>query len=143
MSRTDSDWVAWTREHRVAYEIAPLLETRGGERLQSGFSVTFYAAAPMGAAAGEERQAAGRLLLEELRALAEAAAPEAARQARVELDPPHAALLRPENEFKPEVALTWRAFHPGEPAPVTAEDRDRLAAFEKRLAELGLKRGRW
>jgi hypothetical protein len=33
--------------------------------------------------------------------------------------------------------------HPGEPTPVTAEDRERLSWLEKRLAELGLKRGRW
>jgi hypothetical protein len=38
----------------------------------------------------------------------------------VELDPPRTAFLRPENEFKPEVGLTWRIFRPGEPEPVTA-----------------------
>jgi hypothetical protein len=143
MSRTDADWVAWTREHRVAYELAPLLEMQGGDRVQSGFTLSLYASAPMDKAAGAERQEAGRKLWEELRALAEAAVPAAERTARVELDPPRTALLRPENEFKPEVGLTWRIFHVGEAAPVTAEDRERLAALEKRLSALGLKRGRW
>ena len=143
MSRSDADWVAFTREHRVAYELTPLMEGRGNERVQSGFSLTLYAAAPMDKAAGGERQEAGRRLWDELRALAEAAVPQTERGARVELDPPHTAVLRPENEFKPEVGLTWRISHPGEPTPVTAEDRERLTSLEKRLAELGLKRGRW
>ena len=143
MPRTEADWVAWTREHRVSYELAPLLEARGGDKVQSGFTLSLYAAAPMDKAAGAERQEAGRKLWDELRALAEAAVPAAERTARVELDPPRTALLRPENEFKPEVGLTWSIFRPGEPVPVTAEERDRLASLEKRLAALGLKRGRW
>ena len=142
MSRSDADWVAWTREHRVAYELAPLVEMRGSDKLQSGFTLTLYAAAPMDKAAGAARQEAGRKLWDELRALAEDAVPLAERTARVELDPPHTALLRPENEFKPEVGLTWRIFH-AELTPVTPEDRERLAGLEKRLAALGLKRGRW
>jgi hypothetical protein len=143
MSRSDADWVVWTREHRVAYELAPLLEMPGGDRVQAGFTLSLYAAAPMDKAAGAERQEAGRQLWEELKALAEAAVPAAERTARVELDPPRTAYLRPENELKPEVGLTWRIFRPGEPVPVTTEDRERLSGLEKRLAALGLKRGRW
>ncbi len=143
MPRTEADWVAWTREHRVAYELAPLLEMRTGDKVQSGFTLSLYAAAPMDKAAGAERQEAGRKLWEELRALAEAAVPAAERTARVELDPPRTAMLRPENEFKPEVGLTWRIFRPGEPVAATAEDREALASLEKRLSALGLKRGRW
>jgi hypothetical protein len=143
MSRTDADWVAWTRENRVAYEIAPLLEVQGGERVQSGFSLTFYAAVPMDKAAGQERQEAARVLREELVALAEAAAPPSERASRVQLEPPRTAVLRPENEFKPEVGLTWQVLHKGEARPTSDEDRERIAAFEKRLAALGLKRGRW
>ena len=143
MPRTDADWVAWTREHRVAYELAPLLEARAGDKVQSGFTLTLYAAVPMDKPGGAERQEAGRQLWDELRALAEAAVPPEDRKARMELDPPRTALLRPENEFKPEVGLTWRIFRPGEPAPATAEDREALASLEKRLTALGLKRGRW
>jgi len=143
MTRTEADWVAWTREHRVAYELSPLLEMQGGDKVQSGFTLSLYASAPMEKAAGAERQAAARKLWEELRALAEAAVPPGERTARVELDPPRTAMLRPENEFKPEVGLTWRILRSGQPTPATAEDRERLAALEKRLAALGLKRGRW
>jgi hypothetical protein len=143
MSRTDADWVAWTRENRVAYEIAPLVEMQGGERVQSGFTVTLYAAVPMEKAAGQERHDAARVLREELVALAEAAAPSADRAARVQLEPPRTAVLRPENEFKPEVGLTWQVLHKGEARPTSEEDRDKIAAFEKRLQALGLKRGRW
>lgn len=143
MSRSDAEWGAWTREHRVAYELAPLLEMRRGEKVPAGFTLSLYAAIPMELPAGAERQQAYRELLGELQALLEAAVPAEKRSARVELDPPRTALLRPENEFKPEVGLTWRLFHPGEPAPATAEDRERLAALEKRLAALGLKRGHW
>ncbi|MFI4946928.1 MAG: hypothetical protein ACHP85_26850, partial [Burkholderiales bacterium] len=103
MSRSDADWVVWTREHRVAYEIAPIVEMRGGERVQPGFMLTIYAAAPMEKAPGQERQDAARGLREELVALAEAAVPAAERKSRVTLEPPRAAVLRPENEFKPEV----------------------------------------
>jgi hypothetical protein len=143
MARTEADWVTWTREHRVAYELTPLMEMRdGGDKVQSGFTLSLYAAAPMDKAAGAERQEAGHQLWEELRALAEAAVPAAERQGRVQQDPPHTALLRPENEFKPEVGLTWRIVH-ADMTPTTAEDRERLPELEKRLATLGLKRGRW
>jgi hypothetical protein len=119
------------------------METRdGGDKVQSGFSLSLYAAAPMDKAAGAERQEAGRLLWEDLRALAEAAVPAAERTGRLEQDPPHTALLRPENEFKPEVGLTWRIVH-ADMTAVTAEDRERLPGLEKRLGALGLKRGRW
>jgi hypothetical protein len=143
MGRSDDEWVAWTREHRVAYELAPLVEPRGKDKVQSGFTLTFYAAVPMDKPAGDVRQQAGRQLHEELRALAQAAVPAGERNARVELDPPRTAVLRPENEFKPEVGLTWRILHADESAPVTSQDRERLAQLEKRLAALGLKRGRW
>jgi hypothetical protein len=143
LPRTEADWVAWTREHRVAYELAPLLEMRTGDKVQSGFTLSLYAAAPMDKAAGAERQEAGRQLWEELRALAEAAVPAAERAARVELEPPRTAMLRPENEFKPEVGLTWQIYYPGDPRATTDADRERIAEFEKRLAALGLKRGRW
>ena len=53
-------------------------------------------------------------------------------------------MLRPENELVPEVCLSWRIFHPQEYlTAVTDEDRESLAMCEKRLRELGLKRGHW
>ena len=47
MDRDDAAWKVWTREHRVAYEVAPLVETMdGGGEVRSGFTLTIYAAAP-------------------------------------------------------------------------------------------------
>lgn len=143
MTRSDAEWADWAREHRVAFEVQPLLEMRRGEKVQAGFTVTLYAAAPMEEAPGADRQEAIRRLREELRALAQAAAPPERGAARAELDPPHAAVLRPENEFEPEVALTWRVFYPDDLTPVTVEDRQALSRVEKRLLALGLKQGRW
>jgi hypothetical protein len=66
------------------------------------------------------------------------------RTERAELEPPHAALLRPENEFKPEVGLTWRIFHANDYlTPVTTGDREHLAQLEKRLLALGLRQRAW
>ena len=144
MGRSDAEWVEWARAQRAAFEVAPLVELRGSEKLQVGFTLTLYAAVPMEVSPGAERQQAAVKLREELSALAEAAVPETERRARVELEPPHTALLRPENEFKPEVGLTWRMFHKDEYLkPVTAEDRESLARLEKRLVALGLKHGHW
>lgn len=143
MGRSDDEWVAWTREHRVAYELAPLVEPRGKDKVQSGFTLTFYAAVPMDKPAGDVRQQAGRQLHEELRALAQAAVPAGERNARVELDPPRTAVLRPENEFKPEVGLTFHLFPRGRSmSAVTAEDRERMTQVEKRLLAFGVKQGR-
>ncbi len=144
MGRSDAEWPAWAREHRAAFEVAPLVELRGGEKMQVGFTLSLYAAVPMDLPAGAERQQAGRALWQELREVAEAAVPDGERGARAELDPPHTALLRPENEFKPEVGLTWRLFHEDDYfKSVTNEDRERLARLEQRLSAMGLKRGRW
>lgn len=145
MSRSDTEWAEWAREHRAAFEVAPLMEVRGGERLQVGFTLSLYAAAPMEKAPGHDRQEAAQQLWEELRTLAQSAVPEDERVgARAELEPPHAALLRPENEFKPEVGLTWRIFHADEYLQaVTAGDRERLAHLEKRLLAMGLKQKAW
>lgn len=144
MGRSDDEWVAWASENRAAFEVAPIVEARDGEKLQVGFTLTLYAGAPMKLPAGAERQQAAARVRDELRELAEAAVPSNERSGRVELEPPHAALLRPENEFKPEVGLTWRVTHEDEYLKaVSAEDRERLARLEKRLVALGLKHGHW
>jgi len=144
MGRSDAEWAAWAREHRVAFEVAPLIEQHDEQKLQVGFTLSLYAAVPMQLPAGAERQQAGRALWQELRELAEAAVPEAERRGRVELEPPHTALLRPENEFKPEVGLTWRLSHKDEYLkPVSSDDREILARLEKRLVAMGLKHHHW
>ena len=144
MSRSDADWVAWTREHRVSYELAPLLETRGGDKVQSGFTLSLYAAAPMDKAAGAERQEAGRKLWDELRPSPRSRSRSRSGRRASELDPPRTALLRPGERVqargRADLAHLPARANPRRSRPRTAIA---LASLEKRLAALGLKRGRW
>jgi hypothetical protein len=145
MSRTDAEWTAWARKNRASFEVAPLVELRGKERMQIGFALTLYVELPMETAPGKERQEAVRRLQEEMSALVKAAIPPGEGVARAELEPPRtAAMLRPENDLRPEVALTWRIFHSDEyMKPVTTAERQGLGQFEKKLTGLGLKHGHW
>ena len=144
MSRSDAEWADWARQNRVAYEVAPIVESRGGDKVQVGFTFSLYAAIPTDKPLGRERQRAGEQLMEEMRALVQHAAPAETNPAGVSLEPPHLAVLRPENELRPEVGLTWRAVHPDEYLKtVTAEERGRMGQFEKRLSALGLRHGHW
>jgi hypothetical protein len=54
-----------------------------------------------------------------------------------------AAVLRPENEMKPEIALKARVVHEETFQAVTPDERQRMSAFEKRLAVRGLRSGHW
>jgi hypothetical protein len=143
MTRTEAEWAAWAREHRVSFQTVPLIEAVKGERVQVGFSLTLYVAAPMESAPGAQRMAAVGKLWDELKLLAEDIAPEEQRTARVQVEQPARVVLRPENEFKPEVQLTFNLFpRGGSMAAVTAEDRERVNQVEKRLLAFGVKQGR-
>jgi len=143
MTRTGAEWASWAREHRAAFQTVPLVEAVKGERLQVGFALTLYVAAPMEGGPGPQRMEAVAKLWDELKALAEDVAPEEQRTARVQLEQAARVVLRPENEFKPEVGLTFNLFpRGGGMAAVTAEDRERMAKVEKRLLALGVKHGR-
>jgi hypothetical protein len=144
MTRTEAEWANWAREHRAAFQTVPLIEAvRGAERVQVGFSLTLYVAAPMESAAGAQRAEAVGKLWDELKLLAEDVAPEEQRTARVQLEQAARVVLRPENEFKPEVQLTFNLFpRGGSMAAVTAEDRERMNQVEKRLLALGVKQNR-
>jgi len=144
MSRTDTEWAAWAKQHRVAFEVAPLMEAREGEKLQVGFALSLYAEIPMDLPPGKQRQEAGGRLKDELRACLEDAVPPAQRVAGVQMEPPRTAVLRPENELRPEISLTWRIFHADQYLKAVSEaDRGRLTAFEKRLVAMGLRHGHW
>ena len=144
MTRTEAEWASWAREHRAAFQTVPLIEAvRGAERVQVGFSLTLYVAAPMESAAGAERTEAIGKLWDELKRLAEDIAPEEERTARVQIEQAARVVLRPENEFKPEVGLTFNLFpRGGSLAAVTPEDRERMTKVEKRLLAFGVKQGR-
>ena len=143
MTRTEAEWATWAREHRAAFQTVPLVEVVRGERVQVGFSLTLYVAAPLESAPGPQRMEAVGKLWDELKLLAEDVAPEEQRTARVQLEQAARVVLRPENEFKPEVGLTFHLFpRGGSLEAVTAEDRDRMSQVEKRLLALGVKQGR-
>jgi len=144
MTRTEAEWASWAREHRAAFQTVPLIEAvRGAERVQVGFSLTLYVAAPMESAPGAQRMEAVGKLWDELKLLAEDIAPEEQRTARVQVEQAARVVLRPENEFKPEVGLTFNLFpRGGSLAAVTEEDRNRMGRLEKRLLAFGVKQGR-
>ena len=144
MTRTEAEWASWAREHRAAFQTVPLVEAvPGGERVQVGFSLTLYVAAPLESAPGPERMEAVGKRWDELKLLAEDVAPEEQRTARVQLEQAARVVLRPENEFKPEVGLTFNLFpRGGSLAAVTEEDRNRMGRLEKRLLAFGVKQGR-
>jgi len=143
MTRTEAEWATWAREHRVAFQTVPLVEAVKAERVQVGFSLTLYVAAPMESAPGAPRMEAVGKLWDELKLLAEDVAPDEQRTARVQVEQAARVVLRPENEFKPEVGLTFHLFpRGGSLAAVTEEDRARMAQLEKRLLAFGVKQNR-
>jgi len=156
MTRTEAEWAIWAREHRAAFQAEPLIETVRGERVQVGFSLTFYVAAPLERAPGAQRTDAVAKLWDELKLLAKDIVPEEQRAARVQVEQSARVVLRSEkevkpdlglmfqqNEFKPEVGLTFHVFPRGaSQAAVTDEHREKMKRFEKRLLAFGVKRAR-
>ena len=129
-------------QHRAAFEPDPLIELVRGATVRVGFSLTIYVAAPMEEAPGQRMETVRRLW-DELKELAEDVSPEAQRTSRVQLEQAARVVLRPVNEFKPEVGLTFHVLPRGESlASVTLEDRERMTRLEKRLLSFGLKAGR-
>ena len=142
MHRSEAEWAGWAREHRAAFQTVPLVEVVRGERRQVGFSITLYVAAPLDAAPGArvERVAA---LWDELTRLADDVAPPEQRAAKVQVEQAPRVVLRPENEFSPEVGLTFHVFpRGGGMEPVSEADRERMAQVERRLHAFGVKPGR-
>ncbi len=143
MTRTEAEWAGWSREHRACFQAAAIIEDVRGERVQVGFSVTVYVAAPLESKAGPQREQAVAKLWDELMLLGNDVAPPEQRTARVQVEQSARVVLRPENEFKPEVSLTFHLFPRGlSMAAVTQADRDRMAQLEKRLHAFGVKQGR-
>jgi hypothetical protein len=144
MSKSDAEWAAWAKENKVSFQATPLVELRGHEKVQVGFNLTLYGAFPPKPAA-EERREAGRKLKEEMREFLEHAAAGYEHVSRTEWQPSGMELvMRPENELRPEVSVTVRIFHGDEyMKSVTAEEREGLSRFEKRLVAMGLRAGHW
>jgi hypothetical protein len=142
---TESDDVSWARAHRACFQVGPLVEMRGKEKIQVGFTVDLYAALPLDKAAGSERIEESRRIWEHLRTVVESLRPADGSTARVEIDPRRiAAYLRPENDKEPEINLRARVFHGDQyfKGP-TADERKRMSAVESRLKEMGLRADHW
>ncbi len=140
MTRTESEWCAWARERRAAFESVPLTEQLQAERAQVGFSLTLYVEAPMNQPAGPQRTEAVRRLWDELKEFAAVVAPADRRTARVDTEQAARVVLRPENDFAPQVGLTFHLYPRGTVlAAVTADDQQRMTALKKRLLAFGLK----
>lgn len=142
---SEIDIATWAKEHKACFETSPLTEMRGSERIQVGYNVDFYALLPMEKAPGEERREAGAEIWQQLKAILEAATREGGKQARMEIESQRVgAIMRQQNDLKPEINLRARVFHADEYfTAVTPAERERLPAFEKKLVALGLKPGRW
>jgi hypothetical protein len=141
----ENDVAEWAEAHQACFEIDPLIEMRGAEKIQVGFTLELYARLPMESGPGPERRQSGAAVWERLRTILESVLPREGGSARVEIEPRRmAAVLRPENQMQPEVTLRARIFHADDLwKAVTPGDRDRREAFEKKLVAVGLKAGHW
>lgn len=141
---SDEDWLNWTREHQVRYEIGPLMEMDGGRQVQVGFEFEIAARMPSAGAEGQSRRHAIRDVQVGLKKLAEHAFPAEGEVARYEIAPLRAMAQLPSSPTAaPEVRITVRAFHKADYFQSVAEgDRRRLSALEQRLKELGVKSGK-
>ena len=142
---TESDPAAWAREHRACFQIGALVEMRGSDRIQVGFTLDLYAGLPMDKAPGAARAEESQRLWERLRTIVEGLVPSASPNVRLEIDPwRFAAYLRPENDMAPEVGLRARLFHGADYfSTVTDEERARQPAIERMLSAKGLRAGHW
>lgn len=140
----DQDTADWARTHQACFEAEPIIEMKGSQKVQEGFVLSLYARLPMDIPPGEERRKAGAALWERLRGILDQALEGQSGEVQLEVDRPRtAAVLRPENEMQPEVALRARIRHKEAFQPVTADERARMAAFEKKISALGLRAGHW
>jgi hypothetical protein len=142
---TEPDVAAWARAHRACFEVGPLVEMKGKEKLQVGFTLDLYAAFPTDKPDGAERLEEASRIWQRLKAIVDSLAPQEGEVARVDVEPQRtAAFLRPANDMAPEVGLQARIFHKGDYfAQVTGEERTRLSAVEKRLTAMGVRSGHW
>ena len=142
---TETDHEAWARTHRACFELTPLVEMRGSERIQVGFNVDLYARLPIDNELSEAPTQPAVEIWRHLKTLLETAARGGYGDARLEVDQMRSgAIMRPENKLEPEVNLRGRVFHAEHYfSAVTEEERALLPSFEERLRALGLKAGTW
>ncbi|HQZ16406.1 MAG TPA: hypothetical protein PLD86_05975 [Vicinamibacteria bacterium] len=141
---TETDNETWARTHQACFELTPLVEMRGAQRIQVGFNVDLYARFPMDKERGEARTQAAVEIWTHLRTMLETAAQGGKGDARMEVEQMRpGAVMRQENKLEPEVNLRGRVFHADYFSAVTEEERARLPSFEERLRALGLRVKSW
>ena len=138
-----SDVAEWAKAHAACFESEPLVEVKGSEKITAGFVLNLYARLPMELPPGQERQAAVTALWERLRGILESTASGQGGEAQLEIEPMHAAVLRPGNEMRPEITLRARIQHREAFQALTPAEREAMSAFEKKLVALGLRAGHW
>jgi hypothetical protein len=141
----ENDAIEWARIHRAAFETTPLVEMRGSERIQVGFTLDLYARFPVEKPTSAERRDESVRILDRLRSIVASLAPAEGSRARVEIEAARDAItLRPENELEPEVSLRARVFHGDDYfAAVTDDERTRMSDVDGKLTAMGLRRRHW
>jgi hypothetical protein len=135
-----SEVAAWAVAHEVSFDVGPLVERFGGGLRQVGFTITFYVRLPAGLP-GPARRAAVAEIHEGLREIMRALEPPEGSKARLQVDPPRAAVvLEAEGRGHPEVVLGARVFHRDDYfQEATADEEKALHAAARRLREMGLR----
>lgn len=142
---TDEQWRAWTREHKVCYEVRPLMQKHGEQLVQVGFEFEIAARLPKAAGLGESRRQTTQHLLRAMAQLVHRVFPAEGEVARFELAPFQPVVqLRREAGLQPEVRRVVEVYHKKNFWQSVGEgDRQRLGPLEQRLRELGVKAGSW
>jgi hypothetical protein len=145
MIESEANIAAWAREHKVCFEVAPLIEMNRDRKVQVGFTLDFYAHLPVGKPPGPERREAAVRIWERLREIVESFAPSRGSPFRLKIAAPRFAVYqRPQSRMEPEIMLSARVFHADKYfTPITDDERAKLSLFERKLTSLGIKRGQW
>ena len=142
---TEAEWQEWSRVHKACWEVQPLVELHGGQKLQVGFEIQLFVQFPPEVKGPEERRQAFPEIHARLAELCQLVFPSEAGEGRFEVERPEPlAKLRPETQFAAELQRVVRAFHKQEYFQgVAADARQRLQPLEERLKAFGLKPGSW
>ncbi len=139
-----NDTAEWAKTHQASFEAEPIIEMRGSEKIQAGFMLSLYARLPMEIPPGEERKTAAAALWERLRAILTQALDGQGGDVQVDIEPLRtAAALRPSNKMQPEITLRAHIRHKEAFQAVSADERQRMSAFEKKISAMGLRAGHW
>jgi hypothetical protein len=139
----------WVEQHRVSYEMAPLMEGVKGHGVQrTGYEINLYALLDPGNPNDEDpgREPQAEAVYDGLRRLMQhAIATGPVSPSHLEILPfDHSARLRPESKYQAEVQLTIQVTPKDSKQKLTdADAAASIARAEARLAELGLRRKSW